>query len=338
MRNRTSIWVYFLLASQLVACHANTFQLSTATSTMSVVTIITNAPTTVFATTETRQPTALPVEFVWKIAGDPNPFNAPVGVAVDSQGDIYIMDTKNARVQKFDSDGKYLLKWGSPGHGDGQFAIMLPDVGRLAVDSQGNVYVIDHGNSRIQKFDAAGNFLNKWGTSGDGDIQFRDPSDIIIDRQNNVYITDYVKSDVQKFDDNGHLLLRWQSPGSIYSLAIDPDGNILVADQTGRIRKFDTSGTLLSEIRPKPIDKIAIELWNIAVDKQGNIYIADHSSFRIVKLDNRGEFLSTWRGSNTGAAMFDNLQDIAIDEHGNIYITDSSSNLVQKFRQPLVRP
>jgi DNA-binding beta-propeller fold protein YncE len=248
------------------------------------------------------------------------------------------MDTKNARVQKFDSDGKYLFKWGSPGYGDGQFSIILPDVGRLAVDPQGNVYVIDHGNSRIQKFDAAGNFLKKWGTSGDGDIQFQDPSDIIIDKQSNVYVTDYAKSDVQKFDDNGHLLLRWQSPGSIYSLAIDPDGNILVADKTGRIRKFDTSGALLSEIRPKPIDKIAIELWNIAVDKQGNIYIVDHSGFRIVILDNRGEFLATWRGSNTGAAMFDNLQDIAIDERGNIYITDSSSNLVQKFRQLVVRP
>lgn len=306
----------------------------TATSTLVVASTEIPEP----AVTPTNLPTPLPVVFVWKITGDPNPFNAPVGVAIGPQGDIFVMDTKNARVQKFNSDGRYLSKWGSPGDGDGQFSIILPDVGRLVVDPQGNVYVIDHGNSRVQKFDAAGNFLTKWGTSGDGDSQFRDPSDIVIDTQNNVYVSDYLKSDVQKFDNNGQLLLRWQSPGSIYSLAIDPDGNILVADEAGGIRKYDTNGALLFDIRPKPIDNIAIELWNIAVDKQGNIYVADHNGIRIVKLDNRGEFLSTWRGGNTGAAMFDNLQDIAVDEQGNVYITDSASNLVQKFRQPAFLP
>lgn len=337
----TKFFEVIVLLVLLTGCGVPTVSptsLPTFSPTATATPVVAPAQSTEPAVTQTNLPAPLPAEFVWKIAGDPNPFNAPVGVAIDPLGNIYVMDVGNARVQKFDCNGKYLLMWGGSGSGDGQFSTTLPDEGRLAIDSQGNVFVIDVSNFRIQKFDGDGNFLTKWGTKGDGDSQFQEASDIVIDRQDNVYVADYQNSNVQKFDNNGKFLLRWTSPGSIYSIALDPDENILIADEAGRIRKFDDSGKLLFEIRPKPIDNIAIELWNIAIDQPGNIYVADHSGFRIVKLDSQGRFLSTWRGSNTGAAMFDSLQDIAVDKQGNVYITDSAGNLVQKFRQPAFRP
>jgi hypothetical protein len=72
---------------------------------------------------------------------------SPIGVAVDSSGNVYVADTNN-RVQKFDSSGNFLLKWGSSGSGDGQFQYPRG----VAVDGSGNVYVIDTNNHRIQKF------------------------------------------------------------------------------------------------------------------------------------------------------------------------------------------
>lgn len=295
--------------------------------------------------TETIQPAPLPAEFIWKLTGDPNPFNVPVGVTVDPQGTIYVMDTENTRVQKFDSDGEFILMWGSPGSDKGQFGIRLQDEGRLALDQQGNVYVLDDSNFRVQKFDSNGNYLTQWGTKGNEEGQFAEPSDIAIDQQNNIYIVDYLNRVVQKFDEDGNLLLRWGSSGNkdgefegIYSVAIDPAGNVLVAEESGRIQKFDSNGNFLFKISPPPVDAQFIQTWNIAVDGQGNIYIADHRGFRIVKLDSQGNFLAVWRGKDTGPDLFNSLQDIAVDEQGNIYFTDNARNIVQKFRPPAFYP
>jgi len=75
-------------------------------------------------------------------------FNYPNGVAVDSAGNVYVADTFNNRIQKFDSNGG-ITKWGTYGTGDGEF--WYP-TGVAAVDSAGKVYVADEGNSRIQVF------------------------------------------------------------------------------------------------------------------------------------------------------------------------------------------
>jgi DNA-binding beta-propeller fold protein YncE len=70
-------------------------------------------------------------------------------MAVDSSGNVYVGDFgENNRVQKFDSNGNFITKWGSSGSNDGQF---LDPLG-IAVDSTGNVYVVDSGHSRIQVF------------------------------------------------------------------------------------------------------------------------------------------------------------------------------------------
>ncbi len=298
---------------------------------------LTSAPTSEPVPTETSRPTPLPVAFVWKLAGAPNPFSAPVGIALDPEGNFYVMDTKNSRVQKYDRDGHFLLMWGSPGSGEGQFSITLPDEGRLAVDSQGNVYVLDVSNCRVQKFDSKGTFLTAWGTKGNGDGQFLEPSDIAINKQDDIYVIDYQARTVQEFDNNGKFILRWGSSektpfAGLFSIAIDPDGNVLVSDEAGRIQKFDGDGNYLSTVPLKSLNNTAIDTWNIAVDNQGNIYVADYSSFRIVVLNSQGDVIATWRGGETGAAMFDSLEDITVDESGNVYITDSASNLVQKFR------
>lgn len=61
---------------------------------------------------------------------------------------MYGVDADNHRIQKFDSNGKFITKWGSKGNGDGQFT----SPAGIAIDSSGNVYVVDTGNDRIQVF------------------------------------------------------------------------------------------------------------------------------------------------------------------------------------------
>ncbi len=87
-------------------------------------------------------------------AGQPTDlFNGPTDVAWDAAGNIFVADgVGNARVAKFDKDGKFVKSWGKRGSGPGEFANVLS----IAVDPEGNVYAADGGNRRIQVFDNNG--------------------------------------------------------------------------------------------------------------------------------------------------------------------------------------
>ncbi|MBZ5603764.1 MAG: peptidyl-alpha-hydroxyglycine alpha-amidating lyase family protein [Acidobacteriia bacterium] len=92
-------------------------------------------------------------------AGSPGDlFNGPSDVAWDAQGNIFISDGfGNARIAKFDKNGKFLKSWGSRGPEQGQFN----NPRSLAIDAEGNVYVADAGNQRIQVFDNDGKFKSQ---------------------------------------------------------------------------------------------------------------------------------------------------------------------------------
>jgi len=91
-------------------------------------------------------------------------FQSPTDVAWDSQGNIFVADgIGNARIAKFTRDGVFVKSWGSRGTGDGQFK----SAHGVAVDANGNVYVGDRGNGRIQVFDNDGNFKSSITSGGD---------------------------------------------------------------------------------------------------------------------------------------------------------------------------
>jgi tripartite motif-containing protein 71 len=76
-------------------------------------------------------------------------FNYPQNIAIDANGNLYVADTGNNRIEKFDTNGVYLSQFGSFGSGNGQFNYPVG----LAFDLHGHVYVSDVANNRIQKFD-----------------------------------------------------------------------------------------------------------------------------------------------------------------------------------------
>jgi DNA-binding beta-propeller fold protein YncE len=87
------------------------------------------------------------------------PFNRCTHTALSPRGDIYVADGyQNARVHKFDPDGRLIASWGSPGSGAGQFQL----VHNITTDPDGWVYVADRENHRVQVFDGDGRYETEW--------------------------------------------------------------------------------------------------------------------------------------------------------------------------------
>ncbi len=249
---------------------------------------------------------------------------------------IYVADSGNNRIEKFDANGNFLLAFGSYGAGNGQLYSPLG----IATDSSGNVWVADKYNARIEKFDSNGNYLSQFGTAGSGNGQLNGPVGVAIDSSGNLWVADPGNQRVQKFDSNGTYLAQFGSSGtgngqfgSGYSgspqgIAIDSGGNIWASDYGNgsdpRVEKFDSNGTYLLQFP-------SYTPTGLAFDATGNVLVSLSNEGWVEKHDSSGTYLTQFGSGGSGNGNFFGNTDIAIDSGGNIWVVDSGNNRVQKF-------
>jgi len=126
----------------------------------------------------------------------PGDFGAPQGVAVDADGNVYVTDTLNNRVEIFDADGAFITEFGKHGDGPGYFARPKG----IAVDSDGHIWVADQMEDRLQVFNREGQLLTYIG-SGHGELpgQFKSLMGVAIDKHNRVFTTEQEPGRLQVF-------------------------------------------------------------------------------------------------------------------------------------------
>ena len=175
---------------------------------------------------------------------------APGGLAIDNENRLlYVTDAEQDLVLVYDADPPFKLirKLGKPGteHTStlpGEFA---KPVG-VAVDQDGNVFVSDTWNNRIEEFDADGNFIRTFGEAGDGPGYFARPKGISIDGDGHIWVTDAMQDRVQVFTPEGRLLIYMGEhgllPGQFQSLAnvlVDKNNRVLTTElYPGRLQVF----------------------------------------------------------------------------------------------------
>ncbi len=221
--------------------------------------------------------------------------------------------------------------WGSEGSGNGEFI----EPRAMSFDSQGNLYVVDKGNHRVQKFDAGGSFLTAWGGQGSDPGKFKDPHGIAIGPDDFVYVADTWNHRIQKFDTNGVFQKEWNASDQSFwgprAVAVASDGRVYVSD-TGnkRIVYFNSDGVQIDTwggdgSGPGQL----IEPVGIAVTDGGEVVVADTGNRRLQFFDGDGGFQREWKVS--GWEEFYTEPYVATDGDA-VYVTDSHSHHFARYR------
>lgn len=261
------------------------------------------------------------------------PYNNPPqcgGIAIDHYGNIWIVDTYNKQINKYNSNFDLI----SPGIVYTNFAYPIG----IAIDSTGSTYVVDRENKQVIKNDQSGNFV-VWGTSGDINSNLIAPSDIAIDKQDFIYVADKGNAEVaaiRKYKPDGTFVAKWGTFGTGNSqfqyprgICVDQHGNIIVADTSNhRLQLFNSSGQFLKIIGEYGDGNGQFnEPIGVTTDTENNIYVVDSLNHRLQKFNPYGEFI--WSHSIAGTelttpgyiAILPDGRFIIGDKNGTGYIT-----------------
>lgn len=269
----------------------------------------------------------------------------PGDVALAANGDLFVVDRGNNRIERFNQEGKFVSKFGSEGTGNGQFKRPCS----IAIDGGGNLYVADAGNNRIQKFNEKGEFLKALGTAGTANGQFKEPDGIAIDAKGNVLVADTYNQRIQTFNPALEFVSKFGSSGSgdgqfnqVNSIDVGPGGKIWVVDWSlNRVTRFSEAGAFEQKFGSYGTGNGQFNHPDaIEVDSRGNVFVGDQSNGRVQEFSQAGKYLTQFgaKGSGSGQFSFTWPMGIAVDNKGGLWVTDVSNNRIQKWGVPDYRP
>jgi DNA-binding beta-propeller fold protein YncE len=318
-----------------------------------------------------------------------------VGMAVDYRGDVYITENDEHSIKKIDDKGKVLLSFGSEGDGRGQFD--RPN--GITADQEGNIYVADSRNKRVQVLNIAGSDkkeMNIWysnitnidydsqlptedhivdvsvnkngevfvlsekghvivqshgnkiiGSVGRGDGQLRSPKALYAANDGKVYVADTGNNRVVVFNEGGKFEFKFgkrgQKTGQFRSpagIVVNKKGIIYVSDtRNHRVQIFNEDGIFLSAFGKDSQTSNNSVAANgtfstpkaLALDSKENVYVVDQGNNRIQVFDENGQFIKTFGRLGKLYGQFNKPVDIALNENDIGFVTEELNNRVQVF-------
>ena len=321
----------------------------------------------------TDDPTALVFDAEWGGEGsEPGQLDHPSGVAVGPDGDVYVADSGNARVQVFTRNGEVRAVWPLP---DGSRPVAV------APRVDGTTLVADFTGDQVLVLDAGGRITEHWrGT--DGGPGFQAPSGLAVTPDNTTFLVTFMDSGSTSWTPTAascgistaarrHVAARAEIPGmsdllgdarpghagmgatgpgdphGLYAfpsdVAVATDGTIYVSNTHAyEVLVFDPSGALRVAWGTKGSEPGQWEVpVGLAVDPRGHVFVADSANFRIQVLDATGTPLLASRDDERWYRTTERIYsptDVAVDpDDGSVYVADFAASKVQRFQVGLRR-
>ncbi|MDR6942423.1 NHL repeat-containing protein [Mucilaginibacter pocheonensis] len=235
-------------------------------------------------------------------------FDSPDGLTIDASGNIYVADSFNSAIRKVTSGGEVttVSGKGAIGYLDGPVAsakFYAPQ--SLIADAGGNIYVADMGNNMIRKISASG-VVSTLAGSGDAgyadgtgsNATFNTPRGLAIDPQGDIYVA----------DQGNNLIRKVTAAGVVTTVAGNRTGGYL-DNATATSAEFNHPS-------------------GVAIDAQGNVYVADLLNHAIRKISTAG-IVTTYAGGPKQTGLVGNAGDIAFDTKGNLFISDQNGRVLE---------
>ncbi len=276
-------------------------------------------------------------------------FNAPRGVAAASNGDIYVVDTLNSRVEEFSPSGTYITKFpatAKEGSGNGEFK----DPEGIAVAPNGDVYVADTGNNRVEVFNSEGKYLSQLGQAGSEREKLTEPTGVAVAASGDVYVLDRSLTTgqeeglVREYNEAGSEIRAFgeQSKGSecesdtfyyAHGIAVAPSGDVYVADpECDTITEFSATGEDVDRFGSYGHGNGDLEgPEGVVVGATGKVYVADTKNNRVEEFTENGKYRSQFGQEGTENGDLKAPYGLVVAASGEVTVADTGNDRITKW-------